>query len=410
MQIPIISGIYANSSSDFRTSYPRNLIPVPKEQGISNGYLRPAEGIFQIASLPGLNRGAINWNGQLYVVAGNKLCKILSNNEVVELGIIPGNSQVSIDYSFDRLAIAANRELYYFDGTNLNQVTDNDLGECLDVIWIDGYFMTTDGNNLVVTELDDPEQVNALKYGSSEIDPDPVKSLLKLNGEVYALNRYTTEAFSNVGGEFFPFQRIDGAMLNKGSIGTHTCCEYMGAIAFLGSGRNEPLSIWLGSGGNVQKIATREIDQIIHQYPEDTLENAVLLETRAVDGHIWLYVHLPDSTLVYDAAASQIVGQPVWFILSSGIGETQYQARNHVWCYDRWIVGHSTLGLLGELTNETSEHWGAIVEWQFGTQVIYNESFGAIFHEIELVALAGRVAFGNNPEPYRVCRRLFYLS
>ena len=45
MQIPILNGIYTDNDSDFRTSYPRNMIPVPKAQGMSAGYLRPADGI-----------------------------------------------------------------------------------------------------------------------------------------------------------------------------------------------------------------------------------------------------------------------------------------------------------------------------------------------------------------------------
>ena len=51
MQIPILDGIYTDNNSDFRTAYPVNLIPVPKGQGISAGYLRPAEGINHVADL-----------------------------------------------------------------------------------------------------------------------------------------------------------------------------------------------------------------------------------------------------------------------------------------------------------------------------------------------------------------------
>ena len=46
--IPILSGISA-SGADFRSAYPVNLVPVPKVQGISQGYLRPAEGIVAVA-------------------------------------------------------------------------------------------------------------------------------------------------------------------------------------------------------------------------------------------------------------------------------------------------------------------------------------------------------------------------
>lgn len=49
------------------------------------------------------------------------------------------------------------------------------------------------------------------------------------------------------------------------------------------------------------------------------------------------------------------------------------------------------------MVDTTGEHWGQIVRWEFGTIIAYNEGNGAIFHELELVALTGRVALGKDP-------------
>jgi hypothetical protein len=174
MQIPIASGIYTDTSPAIRTSYPVNMVPVPVDSGISEGFLRPADGIVQNGTGPGVDRGGINWRGVCYRVMGTSLCSISSTGTVTTLGSVGGTDLVTFDYSFDRLAIASNNNLFYWDGSTLTQVTDPDLGEVLDVVWVDGYFMTTDGTSLVVTELTDPTAVNPLKYGSSEIDPDPV--------------------------------------------------------------------------------------------------------------------------------------------------------------------------------------------------------------------------------------------
>ncbi|MFI8146041.1 packaged DNA stabilization protein [Acinetobacter sp. ABJ_C5_2] len=397
MQIPILSGIYTDQNSDFRTSYPRNLIPVPKENGVANGYLRPAEGIILLGDVSGIDRGGINWNGVCFRVCGNRLVKISDDGSLTDIGEISGTGYCNFDYSFDYLAINSKPYLYlYNQAKGLKRVTDTDLGNVNDVIWIDGYFMTTDGQYLIITELTDPFQVNPLKYGSSEVDPDSINALFKLRNEVYALNRYTTEVFSNVGGENFPFSRIDGAMSTRGTLAANTCCLFLDTIAFLGSGKNEPISIYLSANGTSQKIATREIDQILRNYTEDQLTKC-LVESRILDGHQWLYIHLPDKTLVYDAAASQATNQQVWFFLCSGFGESRYLAQNHVWCYDKWIVGHPEQNKIGSLTNKLGEHWGDVVEWDFTTSIIYNESRGAIFHQLELVALAGRTLFGENP-------------
>lgn len=398
MQVPILSGIYADNTPGLRTSYPVNMVPVPKKSGISNGFLRPGDGIVANGTGPGVDRGGINWNGTCYRVMGTKLVTVASNGAVTVLGDVGGpvNTLVTMDYSFDRLAIASGGRMYYWNGT-LTQVTDLDLGIVLDVVWVDGYFMTTDGTSLIVTDLTDPTQVNPLRYGSSEVDPDPVVALLKLRNEVYALNRNTIEVFDNVGGDFFPFQRIDGAQVQKGVIGTFGCCVFVETVAFLGSGRNEEPGIYLGANATAQKISTREIDKLLLNYTEAQLA-AVKLEARNDSDHQHLYVHLPDRTIVYDAAASAELGEQVWFTLTtSTVGFSQYRARNLVWAYDKWLVGDPQSSSIGYLVGNIGTHWGQIVRWEFGTLIVYNESNGAIFNKLELVSLTGRVALGVDP-------------
>lgn len=396
-QIAILSGIYSDAAADWRTSYPVNLIPVPKEQGISNGYLRPADGIVLQGAGPGIDRGGINWKGTYYRVMGTKLVSISSVGVVTLIGDVGGSGQVTFDYSFDRLAIASGGALYYLIGTTLTRVTDPDLGHVIDVVWVDGYFMTTDGEFLVVTELNDPTAVDPLKYGSSEADPDPILALIKIKNEVYALNRNTIEVFDNVGGTLFPFQRIEGAQVQKGVVGTHACCEFVDAVAFLGSGRNEAPAIYIGNNSAATKISTREIDQILLQYTEAELSLSVL-ESRIDKGHQHLWVSLPDRTLVYDLAGSAAVQQPLWFVMTSGLdGYEQYRAKNLVWVFDRWMCADPTGSSLGYLDSSLSTQYGDMARWEFGTTIVYNESRGAIFHQLELVCLTGRVALGIDP-------------
>jgi hypothetical protein len=400
MQIPILNGIYTDSTPELRTAYPVNLVPVPKQSGISNGFLRPGDGIVSNGTGPGIDRGGINWQGDLYRVMGTKLVEINSAGTVTVLGDVggPTNQLVTFDYSFDELAIASGGRLYYWDGSTLTQVTDPDLGLVLDVVWVDGYFMTTDGEFLVVTELSDPTQVNPLKYGSSEVDPDPVVALLKLRNEVYALNRNTIEVFDNVGGDLFPFARIDGAQIQKGVIGTQGCCVFIDRIAFLGSARNEAPGIYVGAAAVTEKISTQEIDNLLLEYTEAQLA-LVKLEARNDKNHEHLYIHLPDRTIVFDASASKALETAVWFTLTTTLaGFAQYRARNMVWVYDKWMVGDPQSSNIGYLVQDTGHHWGQQVRWEFGTLIVYNESNGAIFNEMELVSLTGSIALGDNPQ------------
>lgn len=396
-QIPVLNGTYTDADADFRSSYPVNLIPVPKDNGIAKGYLRPADGIVKYGDGPGVDRGAINWRGVQYRVMGTKLVSVSIVGAVSVLGDVGGSGQVTFDYSFDRLAIASSGSLFYYTVSDFRRVTDPDLGVVLDVVWVDGYFMTTDGENLVVTELDDPFAVNPLKYGSSEADPDPVNGLLKIRGEVYAVNRHTIEVFDNIGGDLFPFQRIEGAQIQKGSLGTYCACELADSVAFLGSGRDEAPAIYLGANATATKISTREIDQLLATYTEAQLALSVL-EKRVDKGHQHLLVHLPDRTIVYDLAGSEAVQEPLWFYLTSALdGFAQYHGRNFVWLNERWNCGDPSSARLGYLDAGVSTQYGDMTRWEFGTTIIFNEGKGAVFHELELICLTGRVALGIDP-------------
>ena len=51
---------------------------------------------------------------------------------------------------------------------------------------------------------------------------------------------------------------------------------------------------------------------------------------------------------------------------------------------------------MGEVSQTVSSHFGSVVRWEFGTTVLYNQSKGAIVNSLELVALTGRVAIGDD--------------
>jgi len=396
-QIPILSGITADAVADFRTSYPRNMVPVPKSTGISEGYLRPADGIDLFATGPGTDRGGFNWEGTLYRVMGTKLCSVSSAGAVTVLGDVGTGGRVTIDNGVGYIGIWSGGRLYFWDGSTLTQVTDPDLGTVIDGCITGGYALSTDGTYLIVNELTDRTQVNPLKYGSAESDPDPILGVSELLNEAYAFGRYTIEVFENVGGDGFPFSRIEGAQVPRGVIGTHAVCKFADTFAFVGSARDEAPSVYLMAPGSSQRISTREIDQILLRYTEAQLA-LMTVEAKVDKGHNWLMLHLPDTCWVYDLNATKVVQEPVWFELNSAIvGLATYRARNLVWCYDRWISGDPTASTLGTFSDAHGEHYGDVVGWDFGTLVLYNESRGAIVLEMELVALTGRVAAGANP-------------
>lgn len=401
-QISILSGVTGEAGVDMRTSYPINMIPVPTDSGVSKGYLRTAEGISRFdlgdPGVTGRGRGSILWNELAYWVIGTTLCSIRKNGAIDVIGNVGDDGKdVSLVYSFDRLAIASATALYYLKDGVLTKVTDPDLGPVIDVAWMDGYFVTTDGISIVVTELNDPSAVDPLKYGSSEADPDQIVGLIKIRQELLAVNRYSIEFFSDVGGAGFPFQRNNGAIIEKGSVGTHMFCRFDQVIAFVGGGENEPCSVYLGSGGSATKIATREIEDILAEYTEEELSLSTA-EYRMNRRHQNLVISLPRHTLVYDASASLVMQVPVWYFLSSSADtSTPLQGRHFLFAYGIWLMDDVVQPRIGHIRDDIFTQYEQEVGWRFDTILIFNDARSAIVSDLELTGVPGRAEVGTDP-------------
>lgn len=403
MQIPILQGTYTDTEANYRRSYPRNAVPVPKDNGIAQGYLRIAPGVrrFDVAAplIDGASRGAIMWEGVHYRVIGSKLVSVSGNGAVTILGdVTTDGRQVALDYSFDNLAIGSAGRLYYWDGSLLTQVTDPDLGLVVDMIWMEGYFISTDGTFVPVSELTDPYVWDPLKYGATD-SPDKTVGLMDYRRELYVFNRYNIYVYDNqpVDGATFPFVLNPGATINKGALSRSTKCQIDQRFAFVGGGQNEPISIYFGNGGVADKVATQDIEEILAQYPEEILAQS-LLESRADKVHQFLYLHLPDQTMVYDLSASMVTGVPVWYFLSSAADSNgAYRPINFLYANNEWTCGDTVDSRLGVIDPAIVTHYDIVVGWQFDTTLLYNEARGAIVNSLELIGLTGRVEIGDEP-------------
>ena len=113
MQLSILSGIYTTDAPDLRIAYPVNMMPVPTDNGVSGGYLRPHDGIVQQSTdTVGVCRGGIYWpkDGKVYRVMGQKLRTIAPDgtvSEVVSGDVLSTSGAVRFDYSFDYLGTVA---------------------------------------------------------------------------------------------------------------------------------------------------------------------------------------------------------------------------------------------------------------------------------------------------------------
>ncbi len=390
--IPLLSGIRGNEQAEFTTAYPLNLEPIAIDNKLSRGQLRMTAGAIPVTEGPGLDRGGIVWNGVQYRVMGTNLVSVAADATITIIGDVGGEGPAGLDYGFDRLRIRSNDTLWYYDGTTLAQVTDEDLGACIDMLWVDGYTMSTDGISVVVTELSDPFEVKPLKYGSAEADPDPITGLMRVESaaEVHFIGRYTIQPARNVGGNGFPFATIRTAVIPYGCVSATAKTYFSTSYAFVGSARNEGLRVFIAGQADAQPISTREVEDALAAVNDPT---AIVMETRAWKGEQRILMHLPTETWVFMAEASQKFQIPVWYRAQSG-ANNPYRLRNAVIAGNQTWVGDLNSNALGYLSDDVSSHFGDAAQWIFDAGLLDGPG---ILHSLELKGLPGRGPVGEEP-------------
>lgn len=391
MRIPLSTSAVADATAEFITSLPVNLEIVPTNNNIAEAQYRMTSGAISSATGPGIDRGGILWNDVMYRVMGTKLCSVSQYGVVTQIGDVGGTGPVGMDFSFDRLAIRSGTNLFYLKDGTLTQVTDPNLGPVIDMMWIDGYFMTTDGTSVVVTDLTDPTKVIPLHYGSAEEDPDAITGLIKISDEATVLGRDTIQVLENVGGLGFPFANIKTASITIGCVGPLAKCLFDDTFAFVGSARNEAIGVYLAGQGSATRISNRRIDDELAKVADPS---TIILENRTSRAERRLLVHLPDKTLVFLANASRTLQEVVWVVAQSGEGQP-YRLRNSVLAYGNMYVGDTQSAQIGQLTDAVSTQFGEVAEWRFDAGPVYNGGKGAILTSVELIGLPGRGESGG---------------
>lgn len=377
MQVPVQTGVKLQDGS-FVTSYPINLEHQIEDTGVSQGQLVYTRGASVLATGPGICRGGIYWDGLEYRVMGTKLVSI-EGSTITELGDVGGSSPVRMDYGNERLAIVSDGRAFYWDKSDLTEITDSDLGQVLDVTWIDGYFVFTDGEFSIATSLIDPTDIDPGRYGTAESDPDPMTGVEKLNEELLLFSRHTIETQRNVGSVPYPFATVRGATIPFGCVSANAKVEVAGTIAFVGGAREEPLRVYVIAGGTARRISDRAIESLLVGIEDSEVE----LEARNLDDDEHLVVHTPNGSASIKIETALANQAQLWNFLHSGrFGP--YRPRYAVFDGRRHTVGDLQSNALGLLSLEEGAHFGQITDWQFDVGLLYNEGTGLVLEEIEL--------------------------
>ena len=404
--LPIANGFYVSDSLPISAQecvnwYP-NIVQAPALNqetllGTPGTELLTTSGLVQQS-----NRGAWVLDEIPYFVNGNSLYRlerVVSGTEevfsVVNLGTIEGSGRVSLADNGTQLCILVpDGKGYIFtsDPDTLTEITDPDFranGEPQQVVFIDGYFVfTTDSKKFIISALNDGLSYNALDFGTAEADPDDIVAPIVFRNQLFIGGSETLEAFQNVGGADFPFQRT-GLFIQKGIDAAFSVVVSNDTFMFIGGGQNESPAIWSLQGNTVQKISTTAIDSILQRFTDDEIQESFSW-SYAQKGAYFVGFALPTTTLVFDT----ITGR--WHERKSQLRDSDgtsviFRSRINslVQAYGKVLVGDSQDGRIGSLDIDIFTEYGQPLIRRISTQPFQNNMQAFMVPWIELTMEAG---------------------
>lgn len=394
VDIPIANGYYKSESLPISAQECVNYYPV-----IQSAPSRFQENLF---GTPGLlevahagmikryARGAHEMDGVPYFVIGGNLFRMDSDYSLTNLGVITGTVRVSMaDNGSQLMVLVPGGDGYILDKATqvLSEITDADFranGDPQFCAFVDGYFVaTTDEKKFIVSGLNDGMAWDALDFGSAEADPDSVVAPIVYANQLFITGTVTIEAFQNIGGVGFPFQR-SGLYIQRGVSAPYSLIGIQDTFMFIGGGSNESPAVWALAGNGVQKISTQPIDYLLHLLTEDQLQE-VFAWAYADKGAYFVGFALPDTCIVYDISSGR------WHERKSYIDSalTQYRVGAIVTAYNQTFASDLNSGKIGELCDTCYTEFGQPIIRSVVPQPFTNQQISFSVPALELVCEAG---------------------
>ncbi len=392
-QVPItlIKGDKVTPGTDYLDALPENMYAIARPMFGASGYMQQHPGLTEYGTASGPDRGGV-WNERQqahYRVSYTQFIIVNSDGTNERFGNIPGTSQASMPYSFNTQAIIVDGNFYLYDAVNgFRQVTDPDVKKPIDGTWIAGYYFLTDGEYLYHTQLNDEMAIQPLNFATAEFSPDPTLGVGKTSdNKAIVFNRYTTEFFANTGSTNFAFSLVQGRAIKIGIVATHAKCELNQDWYICGSRKEGALGIHVLGAGSTQQVSNRSIDKILGKYTEPQLAN-MSMESRIQDGNSFIYVHLPNETLLFNSTIAASSGlDNAWSVLKRGTAGEPWRGINGVFepRLGKWVYGDKVDRRLGVLDEMVTTQYDQLCEWVLYTPFMYLEDMSVDSLNIETI-------------------------
>jgi hypothetical protein len=396
-QIPFIGGAYKAWSGVAAAQECVNLYPEMTPDGKGVKALRGTPGTVLFCNLgPQPVRAMLTHGVLMYAVAGNKLYSVSAAGVATELG--------TLDTTYGRVSMSHNgMQIMLVDGvkgytytlatSTFAKITDTDFPVADVCLFLDGYSIVNKAGSgsYQISSPYDSTAWAALDIKTAEGDPDNLVTLAKRNRQLFAIGDTTTEVYYNSGNATFPFDRVNGLLIDVG-------CQARWSVATV----NQTL-VWLAKSAEGAGYVIRLDGYSPVRISTPALENAIagygdvsdaFAYSYSREGHIFYALTFPTAreTWVYDVAGGE------WHKRETYGCDGRHLSNTHIFFNGKHYVGDYRNGKIYELSEEAYTDAGALIERWRTSPYLYDDNRQIVFSTLEVGFETG---IGNSacPDP-----------
>lgn len=323
-----------------------------------------------------------------YAVIGNRVYRVTTTGAKMLLGTIStstGNVFMA-DNGTQILIVDGSSANYYIESNTLSRITDADFPVATATTFQDGYIIVTEKNTgrFYISGLYNLTAWSALDFSTAEGDPDYALRAMSANRELWIFGEETVEAFWNSGNQDFPFERIQGGMIEMGIGAAASAVKINGVFYWLSDKQRVVRNV----GYQVQVISTPTIDYQIATYGDVSDAQGY---SCVIEGHIWYVLIFPAAgkTLVFDLTTEYWFEWESYYNKDDTIPFSRHRSNCCMRLGNKEIVGDYENGTLYELDMDTYTDNGEIIRRIRTSQFINKDRLRVQYHSFEIEFEAG---------------------
>lgn len=329
--------------------YPFNLINTP--------------GLAFFCELPTGPVKGLHQNGtRAFAVTQTKMYEIYRDGSYKELGDVDLKGRVEMEDNGNQIVMVDGFRGYFYDSNTqkVSRITADGFYPASTVTYQDGYFIfdRRGTGQFFISELLDVA-FDPLDFATAEGQPDPLLAVLSDHREVFMFGTESIEVWYNSGASDFPFERNQGAFIEKGCGARYSIAKQNNTIYFVGS----DLMVYQMTGYTPVRISNHAV--------EKTLKGVGLSDAFAYtyqdEGHLFYVLTIPerDLTWCYDISTG------AWHVRQS-YQFGRHQSNNAIFFDSKTLVGDFQSGRIYQMASNYYTDDGQPVVREFVLPTVNN--------------------------------------